>query len=222
MARTRLQIWNGAFAAMVGGRLGSLDDRNAGPIREVYDSIVDDALLTEVWPWSVARVPLTTRDPATGQPEEYRFTMPGALPGQPDPTLERLSAGPLAVYDTEGAHETTQQRWRPSMEYIYSDAETLWATFQFHTPETTWPVQFAEYVRLRICEETIGTYKPDSGEQGAIRYQRKAAEKLGQVIDSTQQVEGPQFIFDRFQTTAARTGDYLRPIQLNDQGQALP
>lgn len=223
MPRSQLQIFQGAFAAMVGGALSGVDDPNAGPIRLVYDSIVDDALLHEAWPWTLERVAMSNRDPAPDQPEAFRFTMPEALLtplGANIPGRERLSVGPWAVYDAVGATDITLQPWRLAGDSIYSNAQRLWAEFQFKSPETTWPVQFAEYIRLRICEETVGVYKPDAGE--GPWYQRKAEEKLAQVIDSTQQVEGPQAIFDRFQTTATRTGDYLRPVQLNRDGSALP
>ena len=220
MARDRLQIFQGAFTALVGGRLLALDDPNAEPIALVYDSIVDDALMHEVWPWSLARVPLTDRDPAPDHAEAYRFEMPGFIPGQPDQTLERLSPGPLAVYDAVDVDQVTSQRWHVEGKYIYSDAMALWATFQFHTAETTWPVQFAEYIRLRICAEVVGVYKPDDGANLSVIYERRAEQKLAQVIDSTQQVEGPKVIFGHFQTTAGRTGDYLRPVTLNQQGRA--
>ena len=223
MPRTQLQIFQGAFAAMVGGGLTGTDDPNAGPIRLVYESIVDDALLHEAWPWTLARVALTNRDPAPDQPESWRFTMPDALvtpQGQPIGGRERLSVGPRALYDAVGADEVTSQPWRLAGPYIYSNAQRLWGEFQFKSPEITWPVQFAEYIRLRIISETIGVYKPDSNE-GPV-YERRAEAKLAQVIDSTQQVEGPQVIFSHFQTTGERLGDHLRPIQLNRDGAALP
>ena len=223
MPRTQLQIVQGAFAAMVGGGLTGVDDPNAGPIRLVYDSIVDDALLHEAWPWTLARVPLSNKDPAPDQPEAFRFTMPDALLtplGQPVAGRERLSVGPRAVYDAEGASQPTPVPWRLAGPYIYSDAEQLWAEFQFKSPETTWPVQFAEYIRLRIIAETVDVYKPDANQSPL--YERRADAKLAQVIDSTQQVEGPQAIFEHFQTTRSRLGDHLRPVQLNRSGQALP
>ena len=225
MPRTRLQIIQGAFTAMVGGNLTSENDPNAQPITLIYDSIVDDALLIETWPWTLARGALQ-RDPAPDHPEAYRFTLPSAMPapqGQPaDVSRERLSVGPLAVYDSSGAKEATTQPWRLEGPYIYSDAEALWALLQFHAPETTWPVQFAEYIRLRLCAEVVGVYRPDEGAQLSVIYERRAEAKLGQVIDSVQQVEGPQVIFERFQTTSERIGDHLRPIRYNADGQALP
>ena len=231
MPRTRLDIWSGAFGAMVGGRLTTtaldsegdpLDDA-AQPIAAVYPSIVDDALLIEAWPWTLARVALSNRDEVDGYPERYRYTMPAAIldpQGQAVPDRERLSVGPRALYDSADVSEVTVQGWRLEGEYVFSDAEALWGEFQFKSPETTWPVQFAEYVRLRLIAETVPVYRADDGVQQAALYARKAEEKLGQVIDSVQQVEPPAVLFDRFQTTAARAGDYLRPIALNADGRA--
>ena len=228
MAQTRLQIWSGAFAALVGGRLrssevdpdGNPTDRNAQPIAAVYDSIVQDALTIEAWPWSIARVALSTRVAADGQPERYRFTMPAALPGgSPNAQQTRLSVGPRALYDAEESMHPTVMPWRVSMEFIYSDAERLWGVFQFATTETSWPTQFAEYVRLRVCAETAGVYTGDPA--NAAMYQSRADAKLAEVIDAVQQVEPPHTLFDRFQTTDARYGGLgYRPIIFNADGQA--
>ena len=218
MARSRLEIWSGAFAALVGSDLRSLDDRNGRPIAAVYPSIVEDALTIEAWPWSIARIALTARVAADGQPERYRFTMPDALPGgQPEAEQSRLSVGPRALYDAEDSVLPTRQPWRLSMAYIYSDAQRLWGEFQFATMEETWPTQFAEYMRLRICAATAGVYTGDPA--NAAMYQRRADEKLSQIIDAVQQVEPPRTLFDGFQTTDTRySGQGFRPIVLNAEG----
>ena len=227
MAQSRAQLIARAFTPMVGGRLtNALTNRNAVPIQEVYDTVVDAACMAQRWPWTIDRVELTDRDPAPGQPERYRFTMPLGPSGDREraQAQPRLSVGPIALYNTErGRRPLDDRAYRVSMQYIYTEEEALWGTFQFRTPEEGWPAQFYEYVRLLLMAETIAVYKPDTGVQEAEILRARATQMEGNLSNTTAQVIGAEPMFDEFATTASRFGGGIEyePIALNEEGRAL-
>ena len=225
---TRLQIWSGVIAELVGGGLrsnalddeGNPTDRNARTIARIYPLIVDDALTLDIWPWTVRRVGLA----ATATPDgayRYRHAAPAGLPS-PDPQnlpnaqQPIIGAGPVALYDGAQAQETTRSPWKPEGADILSDVAQMWAEYQFRVWESAWPQQFAEYVRLRVCASTARAYTGQASD--ARDYHGLAKQKLQDVIDSVNQVRPPQVLFQQFQTTAHRGGEYFRDIELGPDG----
>ena len=212
---TRLTIWSGAFARMTGAkglRSQALDadgnptDRNAAGIAGVYPTLVVDCLTVENWPWTIHRFALT-RQAAPDHPWRYRHDPP---PGRGDPQQQQaqpiIGPGPLSVYDDAQARLETDTEWWPEGLSVYSDAEALWGDYQYRSPEESWPEQFAEYVILRICAETAGSYMSEPGK--AAEYMARAREKQQTLIDSANEVLPPQALFTRFSTTDVRYGFY--------------
>ena len=223
---TKLQIMQGAFVAMTGGDLLDEQDPNGAPILGVYDFVADAACIAQRWPWTIRRIQLTNRDPATGQPERYRFTMPAGIldPNTGTVTEPRLSVAPIALFVNMNERRPMDDRaWRVSGQHIYTDQETLWGLFQFRTPETTWPAQFVEYMRLLLIAETVAVYKPDTGLQDAEVARNRAKEKEGELANTTAQVLGAEPMFEEFATTSTRFGGGIEyePIALNEDGRAL-
>ena len=225
---TKLEIMSGAFVAMVGGELLDEQDPNGQPIALVYDFVANAACIAQPWPWTIRRIALTNRDPATGQPERYRFTMPSALltpQGDPPITAQpRLSVGPIALYNTmRGRRPLDDRAFRISGDHIFTEEEALWGLLQFRTPEESWPAQFVEYMRLLLCAETVSVYKPDTGVQEAEVFRNRAVQMKGNLSNTTAQVLGAEPMFDEFATTGSRFGGGIEyePIALNEEGRAL-
>lgn len=225
---SRLTIWSGAFAGMAGGgfRTSALDeqgnptDRQARAIAGVYPTLVVDCLLIEIWPWTLRRYELNRQD-APSHPYAYRFTPPATAveqPGESPPAERIIGSGPIALYDDASDRETMTAPWEPEGLAVYTDAETLYGTYQYRAPEEAWPEQFAEYVRLRIMAETAGAYMGDPA--APDRFHRRAEQKLQQVVDSVNQVLPQQVLFERFQTTSGRYGRSFRPIEAIDDGRS--
>lgn len=218
----RRTIWSGAFGEMVGGELRSLSDRNAGPIRAVWPTLVVDCLTKNQWPWTLRRTNLTqTRNDPEGSPRSdpflYRYALPAKTVVGEDGagTGGRIGAGALAVYDRPDAEEQTDQSWELRGTAIYTDMSRCSILHQFHAPEEDWPDEFAEWVRLRICQATVGTY---GNPARVAEFRSMAKEQFGDVVNAVAQVVHPRRLVDRWATTAGRAGFELRPLQLNADG----
>lgn len=199
---TTTSIWSGAFAAMAGAPLRSVDDRNAGPIRAVWDSLRIACILEEQWPWTIRRSEdALAKQEAPSHPERYRFTLPGDMAG----------SGPIALYNAADSYEPISA-WRQQGRYALADEDTLWADYQYDAPVPTWPEQFAEWVRLRICEETAFSYTGSESRVEAFR--RRAEKQFTSLINAVLQTGPPTVLIDRFQTTGARLGFGLEPVHL--------
>ena len=195
-------IWSGAFAAMAGAPLRSRNDRAAGPIRAVWDSVRIACILEEQWPWTIKRsAAALSKEEAPSHPEKYRFTLPDDMAG----------SGPIALYNAADSYEAITG-WRQQGLYAFADDDTLWADYQYDAPVERWPEQFAEWVRLRICEETAFSY---TGSESRVEsFRRRAEKQFSSLINAVLQTSPPTVLIDRFQTTSARAGFGLAPIHL--------
>ena len=192
---TKLSIFNGAFSELTGGRLIAEDHPSASPLNAVWETVRIDALTIETWPWVLSRYELPGVK-LTGEDYEYRY------PFNPQP--QAITTGPLGVFDSADSREPVVE-WELRAGAIYFNGQSsVWVLYQYDAPVETWPAQFAEYVRLRLCEATAFTYS------GSLElradFQRRAEEKKGEVVDSTAQATPPKRLFRRFNTTGARLG----------------
>ena len=218
---TQAEIIENAFVRINGGALpNALTNRNGVPIQKVYGTIKRSALLAEEWPWTLARVALTNRDDTVDQPERYRFTMPNAIQvaGTDLVDRRRLGAGPVALYDAMRSKVPSAAVYRLGGIFLYSDLPELWGEFQFDSPETEWPDQFAEYMELRLCASVVSIYKPDEGAAQSQMYRVQAREVRGEVSSATGRVQQGRPMFEHFATTASRFGGgfELEPVALRD------
>ena len=197
---TQVDIVRGAFSEMTGA--GARDNftiegnRQVDPILNVWDIVVRDALTIESWPWTVRRDPIA-RMPCTDGDYPYCYPL-DALPFQP------IGAGPLGVFDSADARQPVRDWSLRSNRVLYNGDVQVWVLYQYNAPPEAWTDQFAEYVRLRLCEATAFTYS------GSLQlrqdFQRRAEEKKGEVVDSVGQATPPKALFRQFNTTAARLG----------------
>ena len=218
---TKLSIWSGALATMAGAPARSLTDRNLGPIAAVWDTVSAACLTKNQWPWTITRTRLTSRSEATGYPEIWRFRLPersGNVPGgnevdegtgrTVDEDTGLIGPGPLAVYNAESSFQPVTD-WRHQAfgsdgEFLFTDYPQIWIDYQFRAPVPTWPTQFAEWVRLKLCAATATIY---TGSQShAERCAREAEDVYNDLINATLQASPPKRLFDRFHVTQARYG----------------
>ena len=187
---------------MVGAPAESLADPNLGPISAVWPTLRIACILEEQWPWTIKRTEDSlSRTEAPNHPEKYRFQLPGDL----------IASGPLALYSAADSYEPLVN-WRQQGLYALTDEEEVWADYQFDAPISTWPDQFAEWVRLRVCEETAFTYT--GSETRVESFRRRAEKQFASLINAVLQVQPPTQLIDRFHTTSGRAGFGLQPIHL--------
>ena len=199
----------GAFSEITGaGRPDGFTiegNRQVAPLLNVWHFVVLDALLLERWPWTLTRRPIS-RERTTDDEYMYRYPMAGL---QPPP----IGAGPVGIFgDVEGRTPVLDWALRDNAIY-YGGEQQIWVVYQYNAPPETWPDQFAEYVRLRLCASTAATYGESEARQAD--FARRAKEKEGQVVDSMHQVSPPKVLFREFATVAARgSGFGHEPVRL--------
>ena len=211
---TKLSIWSGALATMAGAPARSLNDRNLGPIAAVWDTVSAACLTKNQWPWTITRERITDRSEATGYPEIWRFRLPARSQADPGRLLEEtedtglIGPGPLAVYNAATSFQPVTD-WRHQAfgsdgEFIFTDYPQIWIDYQFRAPVPTWPTQFAEWVRLKLCAATATIYT--GSQTHAERCAREAEDVYNDLINSTLQAMPPKRLFDRFHVTDVRLG----------------
>lgn len=102
------------MTALTGGGLRSLDDRNARPFRNIFDSVRGKCLSLRAWPWTVKRVRLV-RQAAPDHPYLYGYPVP----------VDALVRAPLALYDSADTEYPTLQRWANEAGVIYTDRKSV-------------------------------------------------------------------------------------------------
>ena len=206
---TQLSIFQGAYSELVGGVLASVNARPGRVLLANWNTVRITALTLQRWPWTVLRADLVRQ---RSDAPDYQYMYPFS------PTPKPIGAGPLAVYDG------SRQRVPPGMwalrgGFIFTDSMELAIEYQYDSNPGDWPDQFAEYVRLRLCEATAVTYT------GSIElrqdFTRKAEDAYDRLTAAVAEVLPPQTLFDGFQTTQSRYGGLgYRPVILNADGQA--
>ena len=212
---TKRDLFRGAFSELTGaGSPTSFtiqDNLGVAPLENVWDTVRIDCLTIERWPWTLVRRSVARAACSDGD-YDYCYPLGGLRP-------PAIGAGPIGVFESARSQDSVAQWALRANQVLFDGGEQAWILYQFDAPPETWPDQFSEYVRLRLCEATAFTYS------GSLElradFQRRANDKRGEVVDSMQQTVPPRAMFSHFATIAARgTGFGQEPIDysIDDQG----
>lgn len=168
-------IANRAIARIGGIQIQSFDV--PGPsghiVPTTYNAVVEDLLGKYPWHFTKkTRAPLarTSDTPARWR---YKFLLP------PD----RLSP-PRAIWNSANSRRPFHE-WEPEGNGILSNAENLWADYQWRPPVAWWPVYFRELVTLAVMAELAGALREDWALRKSLRLECYGSEQY--------QGEGGQF-----------------------------
>lgn len=170
-------IANRALARIGGIKIQSFDA--PGPsghiVPETYNAVLEDLLGKYPWHFTKkVKIPLVKVGGVATGGWTHAYKLPA----------DRM-APPRAIYDSDGENARPFHRWEPSGDVILSNAEALYATYQWRPTPDWWPTYFRELVILAVAAELAGAVREDWQLRAKLRIDTYGSEQY--------QGEGGQF-----------------------------
>lgn len=122
----------------------------SGPIvPDTYNSVLEDILGKYPWHFTKKFAPLSRETLPPVRRWTYQFLLPA----------DRL-APPRAIFNSKD-DTRPYTLWEPAGQHILSDAETLWAQYQWRPSPDWWPTYFRELIILAVMAELAGGLRED-------------------------------------------------------------
>jgi hypothetical protein len=126
-------------------------------VPQTYNAVLDDLLGKYPWHFTKKKAALArlTDPPLIGW--TYAFQLPS----------DRL-APPRAIYNASNDRRPFMD-WEPEGDKILTDAEQLWASYQWRPDPNWWPTYFRELVILAVAAELAGALREDWNLRKSLR-----------------------------------------------------